>query len=99
MRAVAAGEQRAQVPAAVLAVARTLAVLLTGIAQVFVASKLVGQRALPAPVVADIDVARRLAMRYIALVDQCWPCFGLAIARIAHTSGEGCLALTRRAAL
>ena len=86
--AVAAGEQLAPGPAAVLAAAHTLAVLLTVIAQVSVFAKLAAQRALPAPVVAGIDVARRLGMHYIALVDQCWPCFGLAIAQMAHISEE-----------
>lgn len=38
-------------------------------------------------------------MRYIALVDQCWPCFGLAIARMTYISkGQDCRAATRRAA-
>ena len=86
--AVAAGGQLAPVPAAVLAAVRTLAVLLTVIAQVSVASKLAVQRALPAPVVAGIDVARRPGMHCIALADQCWPCSGLAIARMAHISEE-----------
>ena len=97
--AVAAGEQLAPVPAAVPAVARMLAVLLTVIAQVSVFAKLAAQRALPAPVVAGIDVARRPEMHYIALAVQCWPCFDLAIARMAHISEEQCcLAVTRRAA-
>jgi hypothetical protein len=97
--AVAAGELLAPVPAAELAAAHTLAVLLTVIAQEFVALKLAEQRALPALVVADIGVARRQAMRYNALVDQCWPCFGLAIARTSYISEEqGYLVATRRAA-
>jgi hypothetical protein len=97
--AVAAGEQLAPVPAAVLAAARTLAVLLIVIAQVSVASELAEQRALPAPVVADIGVGRRQEMHCNALVGQCWPCFGLVIARTSCISEEqGCLVATRRAA-
>jgi len=83
--AVAAGEQLAPVSAAVLAAVRTLAALLTVIAQVTVASKLAVQHALPALVVAGIDVARRLEMRYIALVGQCWLYFGLVIAQTSCT--------------
>lgn len=38
-------------------------------------------------------------MHYIALVDQYWPCFGLAIARMAYIAEEQCcLAMTHRAA-
>jgi hypothetical protein len=38
-------------------------------------------------------------MRYIALLDQCWPCFGLENAQVAHISKEGgCLAATHHAA-
>ena len=97
--AVAAEEQLAPGPAAALAAAHTLAVLLTVIAQVSVFAKLAAQRALPAPVVAGIDAVRRQGMHCIALVDQCWPCFGLAIARMAHISEEQCcLSVTRRAA-
>lgn len=37
-------------------------------------------------------------MRYNAPVGQCWPCFGLAIARMSCISEEqGCLVATRRA--
>ena len=97
--AVAAEEQLAPVPAAVLAAARKLAVLSTVIAQVSVFAKLAAQRALPALVVAGIDVGRRPGMHCIALVDQYWPGFGLVIARMAHISEEQCcLAMTRRAA-
>ena len=97
--AVAAGEQQAPGPVAVLAAAHMSAVLLTVIARVSVFAKLAAQRALPAPVVAGIDAVRRQGMHCIALVDQCWPCFGLAIARMAHISEEQCcLAVTRRAA-
>jgi hypothetical protein len=98
--AVAAGELLGSVPAAVLAAAHTLAVLLTVIAQVSVFAKLAAQRALPAPVAAGIDVATRPEMHCIALADQCWPGFGLAIARTTHISEEQrCLVMTRRAAL
>jgi hypothetical protein len=92
-------EQLAPEPAAEPVAARTLAVLLTGNAPVSVVSALTVLRALPAPVVAGIDVARRSETRCIALLDRCLPCFGLETARVAHISKEeGCLAATRHAA-
>ena len=97
---VAAGVQLAPGPAAAPAAAHTLAVLSTVTAQVSVFAERAAQRALPAPAVAGIDVAKRPGMHYTALADRCWSCFGLAIARMAHILEEQCcLAVNRRAAL
>lgn len=57
------------------------------------------QRALLAPVAADIDVAKKPEMRYTALKDQCSPCCGLVTIRSQNISREvGYLASHHRAA-
>jgi len=92
-------EQLAPEPAAAPVAARTLAVLLTANAPVSVVSELTVLRALPALVVAGIDVARRSETRCTALLGRCLPYFGLEIARVAHISKEeDCLVATRHAA-
>ena len=70
------------------------------IALAFVFEGLVEQHALPVPVAAGIDVAKRLVRDCIALQGQCLLCFGSAIAQMARISKkEDRLVANRRAAV